>query len=64
MFWGIFSCPVHIVHDTFWNGVPEWNFNFDQLAVDANPFFKLSRACCEEYASMESSTEIVSQSMF
>ena len=36
------TCPLHIVHNSFRNGIKVLEFDIDTFAIDVNFFFKLS----------------------
>ena len=52
------TCPLHIVHNSFWKAVTTFDSNFDEFFCDIHYFFKLSSGRREDSKDMENITNI------
>lgn len=54
------TCPLHITHNGFRNGITKLSFNIDSFVIDINFFFKLSAARRADYLDIGSLTKVTS----
>ena len=54
------TCPLHITHNGFRNGITKTSFNIDSFVIDINFFFKLSAARRADYLDIGSLTNVTS----
>ena len=53
------SCSIHIVHNTFADGLGQFGKEIDQLCVDLHSLFKYSAARREDFRKVQTELELV-----